>query len=48
MILGISQDTWLIIAVIFLALSGIRFLWVWWGGFIKDRKSGKSVEYPWD
>ena len=48
MFLGLSQDTWLIVAVSLLGLSGVRFLWVWWSGFLGDRKAGKPVEYPWE
>ncbi len=46
--LGLGEDTWLIIALTFLGLSGVSFLWVWWVGFIRDRQSGQSIEYPWD
>ncbi|WP_320667526.1 hypothetical protein [Prochlorococcus sp. MIT 1307] len=48
MLFGLSEDTWLLIALAFLAISGLRFLWVWWSGSIRERQSGKKIENPWD
>ncbi len=48
LLFGLSEDTWLIIALAFLSLSTLGFLWVWWSGFSLDKQSGKNMEYPWE
>ena len=48
MLFGLDQDSWLIIALIFLGLSGVYYLWLWWGGFMRDKKAGKKIELPWE
>ncbi len=48
MLFGLSEDTWLIIALLFLGITGFQFLWTWWSGMIRDRKSGKKIELPWE
>tara|TARA_B100000029_G_scaffold197375_1_gene195456 strand:+ start:184 stop:330 length:147 start_codon:yes stop_codon:yes gene_type:complete len=48
MVFGLSEDTWLIIALAFLGITGIQFLWTWWGGMIRDKKVGKKIELPWE
>ncbi len=45
---GLSEDTWLIIAVAFLGLSALSFIWVWWRDLLRDRKSATKTDYPWD
>lgn len=45
---GLDQDFWLAVALAFLALSAIYYLWLWWGGLIRDRKAGKKIELPWE
>ena len=44
---GLTEEAWLIIALAFLGFSAISFFWVWWGGFIRDKQSGKQNQYPW-
>ena len=48
MLFGFSEDTWLILALSFLGLSGLSFLWVWWSGFIREKKSGVTAKNPWE
>tara|TARA_B100001250_G_scaffold395799_1_gene401111 strand:+ start:400 stop:546 length:147 start_codon:yes stop_codon:yes gene_type:complete len=48
MLFGLSENTWLIIALAFLGISGLQFLWVWWRDIIRDKKSGKEIELPWE
>ena len=48
MLFGLSEDTWLIIALAFLGISGLQFLWTWWGAMMRDKKSGKKMELPWE
>ena len=45
---GLSEDTWLVIALTFFCVSGLRFLWSWWSGFLRDKSSGGNIKYPWE
>ncbi len=48
MLFGLDENTWLIIALAFLGISGLQFLWVWWGGLIRAKKSEEKVQLPWE
>jgi len=45
MLFGFSEDTWLIIALAFLGITGLQFLWTWWRELIRDKKSGKKSQF---
>ena len=48
LIFGRDINTWLIYVLIFLGLTFCGFAWVWFSGLITEKKSGKSIQQPWD
>ncbi|WP_269609173.1 hypothetical protein [Prochlorococcus marinus] len=48
LIFGHNIDTWLIYVLIFFGLTSIGFVFVWFLGFLGERKSGKSIKQPWE
>jgi hypothetical protein len=48
MLFGLSENTWLIIALAFLGITGIQFLWTWWSDIIREKRSGKKIQNPWE
>ncbi len=48
LIFGHNIDTWLVYVVIFFGLSSFAFLAVWFIGFLVEKKSGESIQQPWE
>ena len=48
LIFGRDINTWLIYVLIFLGLTFLAFAWVWLSGLITEKKSGNSIQQPWD
>ena len=47
-VLGKDIQTWLIYTLVFLGVTLLSFLWVWWFDLLKDLKSGQTYKNPWD
>ncbi len=48
MIFGIDENILLIIALAFFGLSGLYYVWIWIGGFIKDASMKERPKQPWE
>tara|TARA_Y100001968_G_C18799620_1_gene454983 strand:+ start:177 stop:386 length:210 start_codon:yes stop_codon:yes gene_type:complete len=48
LIFGRNIETWLIYVVIFVGLTSLAFVSVWFIGFLRDSQSGKSFKQPWE
>ncbi|KGG36713.1 hypothetical protein EV11_0493 [Prochlorococcus sp. SS52] len=35
-------------ALIFLGLSGLYYIWLWFSGFIREGRSDKEIKQPWE
>ena len=42
------QDKMMIGALIFLALSGLYYVWIWFSGFIRESETEGQIKQPWD
>ncbi len=48
LIFGHNIDAWLIYVLIFLGLTSLAFVSVWFIGFLAESQSGKSIKQPWE
>tara|TARA_Y100001968_G_scaffold73154_1_gene64613 strand:- start:237 stop:416 length:180 start_codon:yes stop_codon:yes gene_type:complete len=48
LIFGHNIDTWLIYVLVFLGLTSLAFVSVWFIGLLRERQSGKSIKQPWE
>ena len=48
LVFGRDMQTWLNYSLILLAMTSVAFVSVWLFGFIRDQKSDKSIQNPWD
>jgi len=48
MINDLNQERLLIASLVFLALSGGYYLWLWWSGFIREKREAGKIDLPWE
>ncbi len=48
MALGIDQNTLMILALLFLGVSALYYVWLWIDGFLKDARSEDKAKQPWE
>ncbi len=48
MVFGMDQNSLMIIALMFLVISGLYYVWLWIDGSIKDGRSGEKAKQPWE
>ena len=48
LIFGQNIYTWLIYVLIFFGLTSFAFVWVWFRGFLGERRSGQAIKQPWE
>ncbi|KGG11879.1 hypothetical protein EV05_1080 [Prochlorococcus sp. MIT 0601] len=35
-------------ALLFLTLSGLYYIWLWFSGFIRESRTGDNIKQPWE